>query len=270
MRASPNHSTDRFASLRRIGAEGSAIAIRLAAYLGTLGGLALLAMHLWSGAALFRPTSPAQAAHPAASQWTYAVRPQPAFAAPVAELNGKTQSYDIQRHPSGGRKDTMRFSEPDDGPVLLEFEFYRPGTELAHFPSATGTIAGRPDAAPNSAQAAGVLETKLGAVPLVGFVRTMGATSQSCIGFAQDFDTPRLQISGFSCHGATQQLQRLSIACAFDRLTLLSSGSDATLAALFARAELKRAGCNALPAAANWITATGDPNLRGSFGAMRR
>lgn len=274
MRADPDHTTDRLASrhplLRRVGAEGRAIAVRLVAYLGSLGALALLGLYLWSGVTPVQPAGPAQAARAAASQWTHAVRPQPAFAAPVAELNGKAQSYDIQRHPGGGRKDTMRFSEPDGGPVVFELAFYRPGTELAHFPSATATIAARADAMPDTAQTGGVLDTKFGAVPLVDFVRTMGAASQSCIGFSRDFDAPRLQISGFSCNGATPHLQRQLIACAFDRLTMLSSGSDTTLAALFARAELKRAGCNALPAATDWITATRDPNLRGALGAMRK
>lgn len=270
MRASPDHNTDRLAPLRRIGVEGGAVAIRLFGYLGSLAALAWLGLHLWSGAGLFQPAGTAQAALPTASQWTPAVRPQPAFAAPVAELNGKVESYDIQRHPGGGRKDTIRFSEADGGPAVLEMQFYRPGTELAYFPSPTGTVAAFSDAMPDTVQAAGILETKFGAIPLVGFVRTMGAASQSCTGFARDFDGPRLQISGYSCHGATAQSQRQFIACAFDRLTLLSSGSDTSLAALFARAELKRAGCNALPAATDWITATRDPNLRGSFGAMRK
>lgn len=273
MRASPDPITDRLKPLhpllRNAGIEGGAIALRLGAYLGSLGAIGLLTWHVWSGAGLFQP-GPAQAARPVASQWIDAVRPQPAFAAPVAELSGKAQTYAIQRHPQGGRKDVLRFVEADGGPVAVEFAFYRPGAELAHFRPATEEIASRPDAAPESAQASGVIETKFGAVPLVGFVRTTGAANQPCTGFVREFDTPRLQISGFSCLGATPQLQRQSIACAFDRLTMLSSGSDTTLAALFARAELKRAGCGAPPAATDWITATGDPALRGSFAAMRK
>lgn len=274
MRARPDHNTSRLKPLhpllRNVGAEGSAIVIRLAAYLGSLGALAWLGLHLWSGAALFQPASPAQAARPVASQWVASIRPQPAFAVPVPEFLGKDQNYDINRHPEGGRKDTLRVSEPVGGLVVFEAEMYRPGKELAHFTSAADTIAARTDAATDSTQAAGVIETKFGTVPLVGFVRSMGAAKQSCTGFVRDFETPRLQISGFSCQGATPRLQRETIACALDRLTMLSSGSDTSLAALFARAELKRMGCNASPDNADWITAVRDPNLRGALGAMRK
>jgi hypothetical protein len=58
-----------------------------------------------------------------------------------------------------------------------------------------------------------------------------------------------------------------------NRLTLLTAGNDPKLAELFARAELKRGSCapaNAAPAnstaaAANWVTDTQDPRLRGAL-----
>jgi hypothetical protein len=59
------------------------------------------------------------------------------------------------------------------------------------------------------------------------------------------------------------------VACALDRLTMLSAGNDPRLAELFARAELKRAGCSNSAAAPDWVTATGEPQLRGSFASMR-
>lgn len=273
MHARSDHNTSKLSPLhpllRNVGVEGGAIAVRLFAYLGSLAALALLGMHLWSEAALFQPLDPPQAAKPAASPWMHAIRPQPAFSVPVPELAGKDQNYEIQRHPEGGRKDTLRFGESDGSAAVFEVEIYRPGRELAHFPSVTAVIAARAGVTAETAETAGVLETKLGTTHLVRFVRKTGAANQSCTGFVRGFETPRLQISGFSCNGEPVQQQRQSIACAIDRLTMLSSGSDTALAALFARAELKRMGCGAPPANADWITANRDPNLRGSLGAMR-
>jgi hypothetical protein len=60
------------------------------------------------------------------------------------------------------------------------------------------------------------------------------------------------------------------VACALDRLTLISAASDPKLTALFARAELKRNFCGqtsvflaATPRRTDWIEAPRDPKLRG-------
>ena len=113
-------------------------------------------------------------------------------------------------------------------------------------------------------QAAGVIETKFGPVALVGFVSHVSGKPQPCMGFAHSFDTPRMQISGWSCQGGSAQAQRQAIGCALDRLTMLSAGNDPKVAELFARAELRRAGCShAAPASSDWVTATHEPVLRG-------
>ena len=111
---------------------------------------------------------------------------------------------------------------------------------------------------------AGVIETKFGAVALVGFSVEVSGKPQSCIGFAHNFEMPRLQISGWSCQANNPQMQRQAVACALDRLTMLSAGNDPKMAELFARAELKRAGCShSSPASADWVTATHEQTLRG-------
>jgi hypothetical protein len=65
-------------------------------------------------------------------------------------------------------------------------------------------------------------------------------------------------------------VDRGMLACALDRLSLLSAGSEPKLGALFARAELKRTYCgqNSVFVAAtrkrnDWIEAARDPRLRG-------
>ena len=60
-------------------------------------------------------------------------------------------------------------------------------------------------------------------------------------------------MSGWSCQGAGLPARRAAIACALDRLTLLTSGNDPKVAELFARAEFKRGCC----ASAHRLSATG-------------
>jgi hypothetical protein len=51
-----------------------------------------------------------------------------------------------------------------------------------------------------------------------------------------------LQLSGWFCHGDVI-IERATLACALDRLTLLAAGSDPKIGVLFARAERHRSYC---------------------------
>ena len=57
------------------------------------------------------------------------------------------------------------------------------------------------------------------------------------------YDDPRLQLSGWFCQGGALSIERSTLACALDRLTLLSAGSEPKVGALFAQAELNRSYC---------------------------
>ena len=59
----------------------------------------------------------------------------------------------------------------------------------------------------------------------------------------RDYDDPRLQLSGWFCQGGADFIERSMLACALDRLTLLSAGSEPKVGALFAQAELNRSFC---------------------------
>ena len=89
-----------------------------------------------SGAAChFRPPSVGPIASSARSSlavkadWSVATRSYPAFAVSQSDISGKTEAYEIFRHPGGGRKDIFRWAEQDGKPVV-ELEIYRPGSEL--------------------------------------------------------------------------------------------------------------------------------------------
>jgi hypothetical protein len=95
----------------------------------------------------------------------------------------------------------------------------------------------------------------------------------ACLGFLKRLDQPYLRISGWSCQGDTLPVRRAAVGCILNRLTLLTAGNDPKLAELFARAELTRGSCapantapdNTAAAAANWVTDSQDPRLRGAL-----
>ena len=91
-------------------------------------------------------------------------------------------------------------------------------------------------------QAAGVIDSKFGAVTLLGLADRDG-DARPCLGFMKRFDEPNLRISGWSCQGDTLPARRAAIGCILDRLILLTAGNDPKLAELFAHAELKRGNC---------------------------
>src|SRR5437879_9185468 len=89
-------------------------------------------------------------AHP---EWTVATRSSQAFASNQYDFSYKTRSYQILRHPEGGRKDVLRWNAENGRPVA-ELEIYRPGGEFE-----PGMMA--------ASDAAGVIDTKFGSVTLL-------------------------------------------------------------------------------------------------------
>jgi hypothetical protein len=71
---------------------------------------------------------------------------------------------------------------------------------------------------------------------------TSKGTPRHCLAFVRAYDDPRLQLSGWFCRGG-EFVQRSTLSCALDRLTLLSAGSEPKIGALFAKAELNRSYC---------------------------
>ena len=145
-------------------------------------------------------------------------------------------------------------------------EIYRPGGEFdPSEPRTFDLVAQMTGENAHGLEAHGVITSKFGDIALL---RRPGRSdpANSCLGFIKYFDDPSLQISGWSCQGTTPAARRAAIGCMLDRLTLLASGNEPRLAELFARAELKRAGC-AVPNAApgDWVTAPENPRLRGGL-----
>lgn len=261
-------------ALRGLGLECRSVGVRLLAYLGGLLVLATIATDLISG--LSHPVlDSAMPAAPARKIWLEAVRPQPAFSVPLDEFNENSNTYEILRHAEGGgRKDVLSWAGAD-GALLGRLTIYRPGSEVSAFAKPTATLAQSAGlASAGIVQAAGVAATKFGWVPLFAFAFP-DKPHQACLGFVTASVAPRLQISGWFCQGETLERARELAACALDRLTMLSSGNDLQVAALFASAELERGRCgsdgtlNGKSGANNWITSLNEPKLRGHLNEGR-
>ena len=245
--------------------ECNAVFVRILAYVCGLAVLATIGVDLFASVPVGAANQP-----PPAPGWAQASRPHPAFAISQLDLAGRTDAYEIIRHPDGGRKDILRWAASASELPTAEIEIYRPGTEIDAFASADIDLAlrmGMRNA--GEAETAGVIDTKFGPVPLFRFgggdlERGRSPKPSACMGFAKSFDNPKLRISGWSCQGDSPAAQRAHLSCTLNRLTLLSAGNDPKIAELFAHAELRRAGCVAGKAtAADWVSGPQEPSLRG-------
>jgi hypothetical protein len=261
--ATARQQTNMHPALHRFADECTGLLARLMAYVGALALIAIVGVSLWDELPLRGPSDPA-----AKSAWSVAARPYPAFAVSQFDLPGKTETYEVLRHPDGGRKDVFRWAAAGEKPIA-ELEIYRPGGELSQSGPQVADIAGRmdPDGV-RELQAAGVIDSKFGTVTLLGLTDRDG-DARPCLGFMKAIDTPGVRISGWSCQGDTLPARRAAIGCILSRLILLSAGNDPKLAELFARAELKRGSCAPASAAqvisADWVTGAQNPRLRGGL-----
>jgi hypothetical protein len=180
-----------------------------------------------------------------ASAWTEIERPFPAFALSIPEAADAPTTYGIRRHTrGGGRKDILGLGDPDSVAPYLSVTIYRPGGEIDSFGDPQDAIAkGAAALGPVDLHRADQpLASKFGPLTIVTFDTSKG-TPRHCLGFVRNYDDPRLQLSGWFCQGGADFVDRTTLACALDRLTLLAAGSDPKVGALFAHAELNRSYC---------------------------
>ena len=215
-----------------------AIFVRLLAHLGGIAVLSVAAARIF-GPAPATPTQPLLQ-----SKWIDIEKTFPAFALSIPEAADMPSNYAIRRNAAGdGRKDILSLGEPTGDAPFLQVTIYRLGSEMAGFPLPQSDLV---------AQAASVgpvtafrteqpLASKFGALSVAAF--DVGIPPRHCLGFLRDFNEPRLQLSGRFCQGGAEYIQRSTLACALDRLTLLSAGSEPKIGALFAKAELNRGFC---------------------------
>ena len=196
------------------------------------------------------------------------LRSASAFAVSQFDSSGKSEVYEVLRHPAGGRKDIMRWGAAGERPVA-ELELYRPGAELSEIGTPVAEVAARMDPGGlREVVGEGIIDTKFGPVALLGLADRL-KDSQRCLGFVKHLDLANLRISGWSCQGDSLPARRAAIACTLNRLVLLTAGNEPKLQEAFAQAELKRPGCvtgaAVSAASADWVTGAQNPLLRGSL-----
>ena len=175
----------------------------------------------------------------------------------------KTETYEvfgIPGRPQGRVPLDAIATEP-----VAELEIYRPGGET-EVGSAAGYLATRMDpAGPRELEAAGVIDSKFGAVTLL---RRVGGPRPpaSCLRFS-GVDEPKFRISGWTCLGEDLPARRTAIGCMLNRLVLLTAGNDPKLTELFAHAEIRRSDCatSARRPSADWVMGAENPHLRGTL-----
>jgi hypothetical protein len=262
-RTHPDYPTKVHPALNNFADECCAVLARLLAYVGTLALLAAAGIHSWDQFPASETSEPFTKAG-----WSVAARSRPAFAVSQLDLSEKSTTYEIFRHPEGGRKDVMRWTVRDgtqDEKPVAELEIYRPGGEYNPSEPADPQIAARMEpAGRHELETAGLIESKFGTVMLLRPAANVG-DARACLGFVKRFDAPQLQISGWSCQGDTIPARRVAIGCIVNRLILLTAGKDPKLAELFARAELKRGSCTAASSSADWVISAENPRLRGTL-----
>jgi hypothetical protein len=240
--------------------------LRMLAYVGALALIGLTIFYVaWplTDAAVSAAIDP-----PGKPGWSAIARPHPAFALSQIDSAGKTETYDLLRHPEGGRKDILRFAAPGQAPGV-EIEIYRLGGEAADaLPPADDLTARVNRDGSGALQAAGLIDSKFGPVTLLELTGRTGR-GPACLGFYRRVDQASLRISGWTCQGDGVAQLRAAVSCLLDRLVLLGAGADTALAETFARAELRRTGCNAGPppsaVTADWVLGAQDPPLRGAL-----
>jgi hypothetical protein len=213
--------------------------VRILAYVGATAVLSIAAAHIFQSPSAMGPITIVH------SPWIEIERPFPAFALSIPEAANAPFHYAIQRHAEGGgRKDILELGEPDSVSPYLQVEIYRPGDEIRRFADPKATIAALASAlGPATLQrAAEPLASKFGPLTIVTFDTTKGVP-RHCIAFVRNYDDPMLQLSGWFCQGGGDFIERSTLACALDRLTLLSAGSEPKVGTLFAQAELNRSFC---------------------------
>jgi hypothetical protein len=270
MQSNPEYHAGIHPALTSFADECVATLARLIAYVGALVLLGIIGLHLWDELPAVETVEPA-----ARPGWSVATRSRPAFAVSTFDPAEKSETYEILRHPGGGRKDVFHWGPQGEKPVA-ELELYRPGgeflqsealsSEALSWQALKAEIAVRmdPDGG-HELEAAGVVDSKFGAVMLLRLTgRPDGA--KACLGFIKRLGEPVLQISGWSCQGSGLPARRATIGCMLNRLTLLAAGNEPKLAELFARAELKRGNCPTAATStvsADWVTGAENPRLRG-------
>ena len=259
---------------------------RRASRLGTVVAVATLlaALALAGGSRLLAPRA---AAGPASgeSAWVEIRHPIALFDLSGTEFSKLPATYQARRRDAdGAREDVMTFGRLGDDRPFLQLSLTRVGLPAGgdDLADALAQLAGARGLSATRIEPAGPMETRLGALDTADLVLWDSAGGTPCLGFRGDAHGGSvLRVAGFACGAPGRPLGRSALACAVDRVDLVSAGDDAALRAVFVAAE-RRGGISCLAGSrpisllgparrAGWLDPDGDtPPLRGLFEAAAR
>jgi hypothetical protein len=252
---------------RNLGCELAATVIRVFAYIGVVAVLAVAVIRFFDVAEVRAAIDPAPRV-----DWTTIERPYRAFALNTPQF--PDTDYTIRRHSAGGRKDILTIPAEDGaGPPRMVVEIYRAGREIDQFGSAASEAVARTAelGGPYSVSPADAIASKFGRVNVFEFTARANGHARNCLAFTRAFNDPKLQIAGWYCKNDVEVIDRRTLACAIEGLSLLAAASDTKVQQLFASAEQKRVFCaprtplrGATMRRHDWIEGPNRPKLRRS------
>ena len=210
-------------------------------------------------------------------------------------------TYLARNHePDGAREDVLTFGRLGDAGPFLQLSLLRAGigdeagqSGIEHdrisagrkteIPSRVAAPASPPDALSNRDVAladalarlagsqgmtatrirpAAPVTTRLGPVEAADLLLWAGETAVPCLGFQGSGDAAAvLHIGGFACGAPGRPVGRAALACALDRIDLLSAGDDAALRALFVAAQRLGRGSSCIGGATASLAGARPPRL---------
>jgi hypothetical protein len=174
-----------------------------------------------------------------AADWSESTPGTPTLTLDLAEFVDGTPKHIVRRHSrGGGRRDLIVWERSGERTPAFAIEIYRRGTEAEAAPDPIKAI---PSRLARPAETT-VLPSKFGAFTLSRSQET-GEHGRLCVGFVRPADEASPRIAGLYCDRLTHAKAVEVVACALDRLSLVSAGGDGKLAGLFARAQLRQSTC---------------------------
>jgi hypothetical protein len=246
----------------------------------------LSALGLAGGARLLAPRAAAGPAS-AGSAWVEIRRPIALFDLAGTDFAKLPATYQARRREAdGAREDVMTYGRLGDDRPFLQVSLTRvgppAGTGDEDLADALAQLAGARGLSATRIQPAAPVDTRLGPLDTAELVLWDSAGGTPCLGFRGDAHGGSvLRVAGFACGAPGRPLARGALACAVDRIDLVSAGDDAALRAVFVAAE-RRGGLSCLSGSgpisllgpvrrSGWLDADGDPPpLRGLFEAGAR
>lgn len=195
-------------------------------------------------------------------RWVSIERPLEVFSLSLPQFASAARLYKAERFEGArGRRDTIVFGDLAPGSSFLAVAVHRDAAEAAGFPTVARALTGI-DA--GGAGLAAPMKTKFGAIPTA----EIALADRACLVFEQFEPAITASIEGVFCPPVGKVADRRTLACAVDRLDLMSAGSDTAIRRYFAEAERRRDFCGMGQVASVgtkpvWLDADGErPRLR--------